>query len=62
VGADFAVILGATAAAVHAAMRWRRKVRWGVTGGVIGYLLSTALVTLVTALGVGYPVWFGIRL
>ena len=62
VGANFAVILGATAGATYAGLRWRQRAWAGTTGGVIGYLLSTAVVTLVTALAVGYPVWFGVKL
>jgi hypothetical protein len=62
VGADFAVILGATGAAAYAGLRWRRRVWVGVTSGVIAYVLSTAVVTLVTALAVGYPVWFRVKL
>jgi hypothetical protein len=62
VGANFAVILSATAGAAYSGVRWRRRAWAGVIGGVLGYLLSTAVVTLVTALAVGYPVWLGVRL
>jgi hypothetical protein len=62
VGANFAGIFAGTAAAACAGLRWRWRVWAGVGAGTIGFLLAVAVVTLVTAVAVGYPVWFGVRL
>jgi hypothetical protein len=62
VGANFAAILGVTAGAAYAGLRWRPGVWAGVAMGAVGYAVTAAVVTLVTAWWVGYPVWMGVRL
>jgi hypothetical protein len=61
VGANFAAILGATAGSAYAGLRWRARAWDGVAAGVVGYLMTVAVVTFVTARALGYPVWMGIR-
>jgi hypothetical protein len=58
----FAAIFAATGASVYAGLRWRWRVWAGVAAGVVGYLGTAAIVGLITAWVVGYPVWLGIRL
>ena len=59
IGVNFAVLFGATAGAAYVGLR--RGLWVGVAGGLIGYVVSAAVVTFVTARAVGYPVWMGIR-
>jgi hypothetical protein len=62
VGANFAAIFGATGASAYAGLRWWRTAWAGIAAGGAGYLVTSAVATLVTAWLVGYPVWMGLRL
>jgi hypothetical protein len=61
-GPGYLVIFGSMAWATYAALGWRWRVWAGVAGGLVAYVLAAAVVSLLTALAVAYPVWMGIRL
>jgi hypothetical protein len=60
---NFIVIAAGTAASIWIVQRWRGPgIMVGLVGGVIGYLASASLAGLATALAMGYPIWWGLRI